>query len=366
MADTPRTLGEVLVTALRRIERSDWWWIAVSLLLWLVLIVLQTWDVRGRLGPAGAAELVGVIVGTGGILLFGAVRLLERQAMTRSVRSSTGASDLPEEVILALPVLAAGAVGCFGVTIALEALRILILRAFFPAIIVIVLVGVFAWYALQLVASTTRGLYEVARLKAERAARAETEASEARLAALQAQMNPHFLFNALNTVASLVRTDAVRAERAVENLAGVLRQTLRRSAHTMTTVDDEAGYVRAYLEVERERLGPRLQVTMAIEDATRACRIPTMSLQPLVENALTHAVGTRLEGGSIRVSARAAGARLVLTVDDTGGGFPAGYAPGTGLSNLRQRLQTIYGDAAQLVIASSDAGARVTIDLPKA
>lgn len=89
-----------------------------------------------------------------------------------------------------------------------------------------------------------------------------------------------------------------------------------------------------------------------------------MSLQPLVENALKHAVGSRLEGGIIRVSARAVGTRLVLSVDDTGSGFPAGYAPGTGLSNLRRRLETIYGDAAHLVIESSDDGARVTIDLP--
>lgn len=219
MADTSRPLGDVLVGAVRRIERPNWWWIGISLLLWLVLIVLQTWDVRGRLGPAGVAELVGVIVGTGAI--------------------------------------------------ALEILRIVILRSFFPAIIIIVLVGVFTWSALRLVASTTWGLYDFARLKAENAARAEAEVSGARLETLQAQMNPHFLFNALNTVASLVRTDAVRAERTVENLADVLRQTLQRSAHPMTTVDDEAEYVRAYLEIERERMGPRLRLTMAIDDAVR-------------------------------------------------------------------------------------------------
>lgn len=366
MADAPQSLGGVLAGAVRRIDRADWWWIAVSLVSWLVLVGLQTWDVRDRLGPAGVAELVGVVVGMGGVLLFAGVRLLERQAMTRHARPSADVPDLPEDVILALPVLAAGAVGCFGLAIAMEALRILIQHAFFPAIIVIVLVGVFAWSALRLVASTTRTLYDVARGKAESAARAEAEAGRARLAALQAQMNPHFLFNALNTVASLVQTDAVRAERTVENLAGVLRQTLQRSARPMTTVEDEARYVRAYLEIERERMGPRLQVTMAIDDPARACQIPTMSLQPLVENALKHAVGSRLEGGLIRVSARVAGTRLVLGVEDTGSGFPPGHAPGTGLSNLRQRLQSIYGEAAHLVIESSEAGARVTIDLPKA
>jgi len=369
MADTSKSLGGVLVDAVRRIERREWWAIGISLVMWLSLFGLQAWDVRDRFGPAGVAEFAGVIVGSAGILLFGAVRLLERQAMIKTAPQPSGEPGVPEDVVLALPVVAAGAVGCFGVAMALQALRVLILGTLFPAglviLVVILVLGMFAWSSLSLVASTTRTLYDVARLKAARAARAEAEAGEARLTALQAQMNPHFLFNALNTVASLVRTDAGRAEQAVENLAGVLRQTLRRSAQPITTVEDEARYVRAYLDVERERMGSRLEVTIDIDDAALACQVPTMSLQPLVENALKHAVGSRLEGGSIQVSARADGTRLTLAVDDTGEGFPEGYTLGTGLANLRQRLETIYGDAAHLVIASSKAGARVTIDLPK-
>src|SRR5690606_10777589 len=142
------------------------------------------------------------------------------------------------------------------------------------------------------------------------AARAREAAAAAQLAALQAQLHPHFLFNALNTIASLVRTDARRAEATTENLARALRRTLVRSGRTHTTVAEERDFVCAYLAVEQERFGDRLDVAWAIEPATLPLRIPPMTLQPLVENALKHGIGERIEGGRVEIGARAAGGML--------------------------------------------------------
>jgi len=143
-----------------------------------------------------------------------------------------------------------------------------------------------ACLSIYMVFTSSRFLFSYAKQQASRVEKAQAEVAEARLAALQAQMNPHFLFNTLNTVAALVRTDAVRAEATVENLASVLRRTLDRSRHPLTTVGEEVDYVRDYLEIERERFGERLRVEWSIPDDLRSGEIPTMTLQPLVENSV--------------------------------------------------------------------------------
>ena len=165
----------------------------------------------------------------------------------------------------------------------------------------------------------------------------------AQLAALQARMNPHFLFNALNTVASLVRSNPAAAEQVVENLSDVLRRTMERSAATMGTVEEEIDYVRSYLALEQERRDDRLHVVLNVEDAARSRALPPLVLQPLVENALRHGLGGRLTGGHIRISVRAALDETVVSVEDDGIGFPPNWREGTGLGNLRQRLRTLYG-----------------------
>ncbi len=234
------------------------------------------------------------------------------------------------------------------------------------------------WGALML-ASTSRFLYTEAREQAEAAERARSEAVESQLAALQAQMNPHFLFNTLNTVASLIRTDPVAAETTVENLSVVLRRTLERSQRVLSTVDDEVDHLAAYLSVAKQRFGDRLHVHWDIDPAARDLMLPTMTLQPLVENALKHGIGARLEGGAVHVGAHlerrqggtsAAGeqtgsvASLVLEVADDGPGFPRRYEEGTGLQNLRERLATLYGDEGELRVEKSDPGTRVVVSVP--
>jgi LytS/YehU family sensor histidine kinase len=209
------------------------------------------------------------------------------------------------------------------------------------------------------VSRTTRFLYRHAHDQAEQAARAREEATEAKLAALQAQMNPHFLFNSLNTVAALVRLDARAAERTVENLAAVLRRTLDRSGRSMSSVRDEIEFLRAYLAVEQERWRARLAVDWRVDPAVLDCAIPTMTLQPLVENALKYGIGSRLEGGRLTVGAERSSSEVLLSVSDDGPGFPARYREGTGLGNLRRRLAT-------LDIAGNGHGAQVRISIPLA
>jgi two-component system, LytTR family, sensor kinase len=219
-------------------------------------------------------------------------------------------------------------------------------------------------YAARLTADSTRFLYRHAREQAAAAQRAQAEAADARLQALQAQMNPHFLFNALNTIASLVRTDARAAEATTENLAAILRRTLDRSRSTLSTLEDEVDYVRAYLGIEQERFGDRLSVDWRIDPAALPLRLPPMTLQPLAENALKHGIGGRLEGGRMRIAAARDGDRLRLEVEDDGAGFAPDAADGTGLGNLRARLATLYGEGAALTVHRLPLGARVVVELP--
>jgi signal transduction histidine kinase len=219
-------------------------------------------------------------------------------------------------------------------------------------------------FAARLTADSTRFLYLHAREQAAAAERAQAEVADARLHALQAQMNPHFLFNALNTIASLVRTDARAAEATTENLAAILRRTLDRSRSTVSTVEDEADYLRAYLGIEQARYGDRLRVEWRIDPAALSMRIPPMTLQPLAENAIKHGIGGRLEGGRLRICAARADGRLRLEVEDDGAGFAPDARDGTGLGNLRARLATLYGDGASLVVHRLSRGARVVVELP--
>lgn len=252
----------------------------------------------------------------------------------------------------------------------------------------------FTWTS-GMIAATVRFLYTHAREQAAAAERARTEATESQLAALQAQMNPHFLFNALNTVASLVRTDAVAAEATVENLAVVLRRTMDRSSRILSPVDEEIDHLAAYLSVAKQRFEDRLEVNWAVDPEARDVLLPTMTLQPLVENALKHGLGARMEGGGLHIGVhlegakgaragaatgeRSAGAddgdassaaafaetqRLVVEVADDGPGFARRHREGTGLTNLRARLSTLYGDAADLRIERGGPGARVIVSVP--
>ena len=186
----------------------------------------------------------------------------------------------------------------------------------------------------------------------------QLNASRSELKALRAQVNPHFLFNALNAIAGLIPRDPDRAERTIEQLAEVFRYTLRGSEREWVRLEDELEAVRAYLDVEQSRFRDGLQVRMEYDgEEVRNARIPAMVVQTLVENATRHGVGAIGTTGVVEVRATALGGTLHVEVRDNGPGFRAGaLAPGRsrnggyGLRNVRERLQGHFGEAAALKI----------------
>ena len=181
-------------------------------------------------------------------------------------------------------------------------------------------------------------------------------ASRSELKALRAQINPHFLFNALNAIAGLIVKDPAQADRTVEQLAEVFRYTLRRSESEWAPLEEEMEFARAYLEVEKARFGHRLQFQVSLEDAVRAARIPTMMLQTLVENAVKHGVSAIRGLARIEIDAGRRGDRLRVEVADNGPGFQEGDAKGSGygLRNIRDRLRGYFGEEAGLAVQRDD------------
>ncbi len=184
-------------------------------------------------------------------------------------------------------------------------------------------------------------------------ARLSKQLADARLAALQAQLNPHFLFNALNTIAVHAREgDGAETARIVERLSDVLRRTLGRHRAGEVPLDDELELVRQYVAIEQARFPDRLTITFDIAPGALPASVPGFVLQHLVENAIRHGVARRSERGTVRVSARRDGESLLLTVEDDGPGFPPSFAipDGHGLANTRERLRTLYGEGDWLSI----------------
>jgi two-component system, LytTR family, sensor kinase len=201
-------------------------------------------------------------------------------------------------------------------------------------------------------------------------------ATEAELRALQAQLNPHFLFNALNTLGYLMKAAPERARGTLLDLTKLLRAVLKRSGGDVVTLGQELDLVESYLAIERVRFEDRLRLRLDVPLSIRATLVPPLIVQPLVENAIKHGISPRREGGEIAISARIETAGtdvlrpvLVIEVADTGVGATesavrAGRARGVGLSNIEKRLRAHYGDDAFLSITSQvGQGTRVTVTL---
>lgn len=198
-------------------------------------------------------------------------------------------------------------------------------------------------------------------------ARLSEQLTGARLAALQAQLNPHFLFNSLNTIAVLVRGgDSGAAARVVEQLSDVLRRTLNRTQANEVALADELELVRQYLAVEEARFSDRLRPELDVEPSTRSAAIPTFALQQLVENAVRHGIARRIEAGRLVVTSRREGDLLELSVEDDGPGIAedAVQAKGHGLENTRERLRTLYGDRASLTVTRTAQGTIARLRIP--
>lgn len=201
----------------------------------------------------------------------------------------------------------------------------------------------------------------------ERAITERAAALDARLHALSARTNPHFLFNSLNAGISLIATDPEGAEALFTRLSSLFRYTLEGSARRLVALEEELAAVRDYLAIEGVRFGERLRWKIVADPSLGSLRVPPMSLQPLAENAVLHGVGPHVAGGSVAVRARREGDRLLLEVEDDGKG-PGGSThrgSGTALADLRERLSIVYGSQAGLETgARAEGGFRAVIRIP--
>ena len=227
----------------------------------------------------------------------------------------------------------------------------------------LITVSFFAWQ----LRSDARAAAIAAELRAERAERFELEAQ---LAALRAQLDPHLLFNAFNTVAALIPTDAAAAERTLLRLAELYRGLLAASRCEQHSLERELDICRAYLDIERARFGERLESSIEVAAGLdpRQLLVPVLILQPLVENAVTHGLAQRARGGTLRVSARAGDGVLELEVRDDGVGLGHSSRRGAGLAldTTRQRLALRFGAAAVLeLMPAPSGGTRALLRLPR-
>ena len=190
-------------------------------------------------------------------------------------------------------------------------------------------------------------------------------AQEAELRALRAQINPHFLFNSLNSISALTTADPSAARTMTLLLADFLRRSLSLGNKDFVTVRDEVELATSFLEIERVRFGPRLQVRLEIDEDAKSLFVPPLLLQPLVENAVGHGIAHLVEGGEIAISVRRAGSRLVMRVEnpcDPEG--PRNRGHGIGIENVRSRLKTLFGPEARLETSPSPDNYRAEIVLP--
>ena len=188
---------------------------------------------------------------------------------------------------------------------------------------------------------------------------------DAEMAALRAQINPHFLFNALNALNGAIPTDAIDARRTLLNLSDVFRYFLD-SKQQFVSLEEEMRIVEAYLQIERLRLGDRLTTRIDMDDRARGKRVPALSIQPLVENAVKHGVSSRVQGGEVNLSAHLENGNLRIEVSDDGMGFDPRMqsSAGHGLRSVERRLHLYYGEAAEFRIEADGKGSRVGFRVP--
>jgi two-component sensor histidine kinase len=203
------------------------------------------------------------------------------------------------------------------------------------------------------------------RLRTLREERLQARLAQAELQVLKMQLQPHFLFNTLNTIYHLIPRDSVLAQQMITRLSDLLRLSLDHVSTNVIAFHRELEFLNSYLEIEKTRFKERLRVQMEIEPDTLDAAVPNMLLQPLVENALRHGIARKAEGGKIYVSACKAGPRVVIQVRDDGGTPPPQTnSPGIGVANTRSRLAQLYGDDFRFDIVTWAKGTRVILDIP--
>jgi two-component system LytT family sensor kinase len=220
-------------------------------------------------------------------------------------------------------------------------------------------------YGLIVAAAHGARLVRTAREKDRRRLRLEAQLADARLQALRSQLQPHFMFNALNTISVLMHEDVEQADRILLQLSALLRRSLDGSGAHEVTLGEEIGFLENYLAIEQARFGERLHYRITIPEEVLEARVPNLILHPLVENALHHGLAPRAGPGHVDISAERHGDALRLRVVDDGRGLPAATIERVGLANTRARLRLLYADRQRFEVRNSESGGVVAeIELP--
>jgi signal transduction histidine kinase len=202
--------------------------------------------------------------------------------------------------------------------------------------------------------------YEVMR------ARLAQATAEAQLAALESRVQPHFLFNTLNSISALIHDDPQGAERMTGQLASLLRSSLDQQSFPLVPLEDELKTVRDYLAIEQVRFGSRLRYDIVVADGIGDSRVPRLAVQTMVENSVKYAVAPRREGATIRVTAADGRSAIHVDVQDDGPGFDASSLPaGHGLALLRDRVALLFPDTGSMTVRSAPTGTNVSLTLPR-
>jgi LytS/YehU family sensor histidine kinase len=350
---------------MKTVRRPIWLWFALA---WLVLGVLYAYPMRASVSRAitpweaitrGLTHVTPVALVAGVIWWFTGVVTWPPRRRWRFFAVHAIAAALYGFAWLAIDTSIIA--WSTGYSVAFEIVRIF---AGFQVLDGVVLYASIA--AVSYVVRIARQLRE----QEARAARAETLRMRAELAAIRGRLNPHFLFNTLHTLTALVRRDPETAEQALERFGDMLRYVLdvKRSAHEDVTLADELAFVRSYLSLEKLRFGDRLTAVEHVDPDALDCAIPSLTLQPLVENAIKYGVAPRAAGGRLEIGASLDDDALVLEVRDDGPGAPSDVADGAGgmgLRAVRQAIETRYGGRARFsVFTSPGEGFAVVIALP--
>jgi sensor histidine kinase YesM len=193
----------------------------------------------------------------------------------------------------------------------------------------------------------------------------EKEALEANLRLLQAQIEPHFLFNTLSNVLSLIDTDQAKGKSMLVDLIHYMRTSLSRTLPQATTLGQELNMIKAYLNIQKIRMGERLRFTIELPEAIRQHPFPPMLLQPLVENAVKHGLEPKVDGGEITIKALEKDDLMRIEVMDTGLGFSSFQKAGVGIGNVRERIKLLYGEKGRLILEENEPnGVRAIIEVP--
>lgn len=235
-----------------------------------------------------------------------------------------------------------------------------VLTVLFSSVLISIVLGVVMFWR-------ERSALADAMVERERARneRIEREAALANLRALQAQIEPHFLFNTLANVTGLIDPDPAKAKRMLESFIRFLRASLAATRSESTTLGAEAELIGAYLDVLTVRMGARLRYAIDIDSSLGGFELPPLLLQPVVENAIKHGLEPKVDGGEVTVRARPAEGAVEIEIADTGIGFAPTTSGGVGLTNLRDRLRLLYGERASLAIReNTPSGTSVRIRLP--